>query len=96
MSAFVSRNRILRSPDQLELVSNGGNSNMDLLRLLEVKLASPARRSSLPAGFLTPTAAASSRPSSLVNSPIIGTDWANEKGLLDASSASLIDDYLDF
>jgi hypothetical protein len=96
MSAFVSRNRILRSPDQLEFVSNGGNSNMDLLRLLEVKLASPARRSSLPAGFLTPTAAASSRPSSLVNSPIIGADWTNEKGLLDASSASLIDDYLDF
>ena len=81
---------ISRSPDQVELTSN-----VDLLRVLETKLASPGRRNSLPSGFLTPmSGAVSSRPSSLANSPIPEPEpWSYERGLFDDSNLSLIDDF---
>lgn len=89
-SAFVSRNLIQRSPEQMDGESRVDN-NLDLLKVLETKFISPRRSSLL------------SRPGSRNSSPL-PQDWMDagglvfdyEKGLLDASSASLIDDLLDY
>lgn len=90
--AFVSRNLIQRSPQQPD-EENKASSNLDLLKVLETKFVSPRRSSLL------------SRPGSRNNSPLPQENWMDstgmfdydkEKGLLDASSASLIDDILDF
>ncbi|KAI9561260.1 hypothetical protein GHT06_012216 [Daphnia sinensis] len=88
--AFVSRNLIQRSPEQMDGESRV-DSNLDLLKVLETKFISPRRSSLL------------SRPGSRNSSPL-PQDWMDagglvldcEKGLLDASSASLIDDLLDY
>ncbi|XP_046460771.1 uncharacterized protein LOC124207389 isoform X2 [Daphnia pulex] len=88
--AFISRNLIQYSPERTEEEFKS-SSNLDLLKVLETKFVSP-RRSSLV-----------SRPGSRNNSPL-PQDWMDsagnvfdfEKGLLDASSVSLIDDILDF
>ena len=92
--AFVSRNLIPHSPQQQPGDEEKFfSSNLDLLKVLETKFVSPRRSSLL------------SRPGSRNNSPLppdwmdsAGTlfDFEKEKGLLDASSASLIDDILDF
>ncbi|XP_057372646.1 uncharacterized protein LOC130693508 [Daphnia carinata] len=89
-SAFVSRNLIQRSPEQMD-GEGRVDSNLDLLKVLETKFISPRRSSLL------------SRPGSRNSSPL-PQDWMDagglvldyEKGLLDASSASLIDDLLDY
>jgi hypothetical protein len=88
--AFVSRNLIQHSPERTDEEFKASN-NLDLLKVLETKFVSP-RRSSL-----------ISRPGSRNSSPL-PHDWMDsagnvfdyEKGLLDASSASLIDDILDY
>lgn len=73
-------------------------SNVDLLTILENSFGSP-RRSSLPSSIHRATEE-QHHPSNTVNGG--GTlnedhlQFEEEKGLLDASSASLIDDLLDF
>ena len=93
---FLTRNLIGRSPPDEEKNGNSNGGNLELLRVLESKFASPI--------------ASSSRAPSMNNSPSF-THWMNEnpdvsnqnfdygyreKGLLDASIASLIDDIDDF
>lgn len=67
------------------------STNLDLLKVLETKFVSP-RRSSLLSRPGSPL------PAGLVDWMESGSifDYDKEKGLLDASSASLIDDILDF
>lgn len=91
--AFVSRNMIRRSPEQQADEEKTWSTNLELLKVLETKFVSPRRSSLL------------SRPGSRNSSPLPVSDWMDsatfydldkEKGLLDASSASLIDDILDY
>lgn len=84
---------IRRSPEQQADEEKTWSTNLDLLKVLETKFVSPRRSSLL------------SRPGSRNSSPLPVSDWMDsatfydldkEKGLLDASSASLIDDILDY
>lgn len=91
-TAFQSRNLIGRSPEA------AAGANADLLKILETSLGA-TRRSSLRPVAAAAAAVATPGPPSAPDASVGSLDlehFDKEKGLLDASGASLIDGLLDF
>ena len=91
-TAFQSRNLIGRSPEA------AAGANADLLKILETSLGA-TRRSSLRPLAAAAAAVATPGPPSAPDASVGSLDlehFDKEKGLLDASGASLIDGLLDF